>query len=405
MSAQNPVTRGSSALLGLMWIALWGFSGFFLSYSTMVPISVERGLSPVAGGALLLVMMLSVIAVQPAAPALQRRLGPRRAIGGSLLLMAAGHGAAVLVPDPAVGLLVMGVAVGCGFGVLVVLATAAVPAVTSPERVGRALGRFGATTAAAAAAGAPLGLWLSAQVPPEAFRGFAAAAVLLALPAMRLIPSRSTVPETRPSALPTQGEDRASGSFWAALAPVLLPFLVSMCAYGLVIAFGPGGDTTHPALFIATMQASAVVSRWVAGALTDRGSPGTVYTVGIVMTVLGLVSVALVPPGWALAACLVLMGLGVGAVQSASLVLAFARAGSRGQASVGWNMTFDSGLGLAGLFGGLGFTFLGSGPTFAGVAGLLLAASLPLWLRRRRPVGAGAFRGAFSQNSWPTATE
>ena len=73
MSAQNPLTRGSSALLGLMWIALWGFSGFFLSYSTMVPISVERGLSPVTGGALLLVMMLSVIAVQPAAPALQRR--------------------------------------------------------------------------------------------------------------------------------------------------------------------------------------------------------------------------------------------------------------------------------------------------------------------------------------------
>ena len=57
MSAQNPLTRGSSALLGLMWIALWGFSGFFLSYSTMVPISVERGLSPVTGGALLLVMM------------------------------------------------------------------------------------------------------------------------------------------------------------------------------------------------------------------------------------------------------------------------------------------------------------------------------------------------------------
>jgi predicted MFS family arabinose efflux permease len=409
MSAQNRLTRGSSALLGLTWIALWGFSGFFLSYSTMVPISVERGLSSVTGGALLLVMMLSVIAVQPMAPALQRRLGPRRAIGGALLLMAAGHGAAVFIPDPAAGLLATGVAVGCGFGVLVVLATAAVPAVTSPERVGRALGQFGATTAAAAAAGAPLGLWLSAQVPLEAFRSVAAAAVLLALLAIRRVPSRATRSEVPTTDAPTTDaptpapgkalapgpgaaqhprlerarEPRASGTFWSALAPVLLPFLVSMCAYGLVIAFGPGGGAAHPALFIAAMQTSAVVSRWVAGVLTDRGNPGTVYTLGIAMTVLGLVTVALASPGWALAACLVLMGLGVGAVQSASLVLSFARARSRGEASVGWNMTFDSGLGLAGLFGGLGFTFLGPGPTFAGVAGLLLVASVPLWMRRR----------------------
>jgi predicted MFS family arabinose efflux permease len=402
MSAQNPSTRGSSALLGLMWIAVWGFSGFFLSYSTMVPISMERGLSSVTGGALLLVMMVSVIAVQPVAPALQRRLGPRRAIGGALSLMAAGHGAAVLVPDPLVGLLVTGLAVGSGFGVLVVLSTAAVPAVTRPERTGRALGQFGATTAAAAALGAPLGLWFSAQVPLETFRIVAAVAVLLALPALRRVPFRSAGAEAHrsettgaapgadsPSRLGAgpgaaqRGEARASGSLRSGLAPVLLPFLVSMCAYGLVIAFGPGGTTANPALFIAVMQAAAVVGRWVAGVLTDRGSPRTVYMVGIVMTVLGLVAVAAAQPGWVLAGCLALMGLGVGAVQSASLVMSFARARSRGQASVGWNMTFDSGLGVAGILGGLGFTFLGSGPTFLGVAGLLLVASVPLGLRRR----------------------
>jgi predicted MFS family arabinose efflux permease len=395
VSAQNPSTRGSPALLGLMWIAVWGFSGFFLSYSTMVPISVERGLSSVTGGTLLLAMMVSVIAVQPLAPALQRHVGPRRAIGGALLLMAAGHGAAVLIPDPVAGLLGTGLAVGCGFGVLVVLATAAVPAVTRPERTGRALGQFGATTAAAAAVGAPLGLWFSEQVPLETFRIVAAAAVLLALLALRRVPSRSAASAATTSGMTTSGVTtsaaavagpegtRASGTFRSALVPVLLPFLMSMCAYGLVIAFGPGGDTANPAPFIAVMQASAVVGRWVAGVLTDRGNPGTVYTVGIAMTVLGLVTVALVPPGWALVTCLVLLGLGVGAVQSASLVLSFARSRSRGQASVGWNMTFDSGLGLAGILGGLGFTFLGSGPTFAGVAALLLAAGVPLWLRRR----------------------
>lgn len=390
MSAQNLQTRGPAALRGLLWIAVWGFSGFFLSYATLVPISVERGLSSVTGGALLLAMMVSVIGVQPLAPGLQRRVGPRRAIGGALVLMAAGHGAAILIPGDVPALLVSGVAVGTGFGILVVLATAAVPVVTPPGRTGRALGQFGATTAAAAAVGAPVGLWFSGQVTLETFRLVAGLAVAMGLLAIRRVPRRSGAqrsverPEASRQDTGTSPSPVAAGErSWSALGVVLLPFVVSMCAYGLVIAFGPGGDGANAAVYIATMQGTAVVGRWVAGALTDRGRPGAVYTAGIALTVAGLATVALAAPGWALVGFLVVMGVGVGTVQSASLVLAFARARTPGQASVGWNMTFDTGLGVAGLLGGLGFTYLGAGPTFAGVAGALLLAGLPLWLRRR----------------------
>ena len=385
MTTPSPSARVPSGLLGLLWIAIWGFSGFFLSYSTMVPIALDRGLSSVTGGTLLTVMMVSVIAVQPFAPALRQRWGPRRAIGGALLLMAAGHGSALVISHPMASLMVTGLAVGCGFGILVVL--------------------FGATTSAAAAVGAPLGLWFSGVVPLETFRLVAAALVLLALLTLPRVPGQvSPLPARMPPAAAVDGAvvevpgsaspaepaaarpdaARASGQAWSGLVPVLLPFLVGMAAYGLVIAFGPGGATANPALFIATMQGSSVVGRWVAGSLTDRRSPAAVYSVGIAMTMAGLLATTFAPPGWLLAGGLAVMGLGIGTVQSASLVMAFARASSHGAASVGWNMSFDIGLGLAGVFGGLGFTYLGPGATFAGVAGLLLLASIPLWLRRRR---------------------
>ncbi|WMY79278.1 MFS transporter [Citricoccus sp. I39-566] len=392
MTTEQLSPRGPTGLRGLMWIAVWGFSGFFLNYSTMVPIGLERGLDAVTAGTLLTIMMLSVIAVQPAAPALRQRWGPRRTIGSALVLMAAGHGASLAIGHPVAALLVTGLAVGCGFGVLVVVATAAVPLVSRPDRAGRALGQFGAATSSAAAVGAPLGLWLSGAVPLEAFRLVAAACVLLAFVTLRGVPDRvAEVPgvDVEPG---QAGAARASGPgvipaptrWWAALGPVLLPFLVSMAAYGLVIAFGPGGDTAHPAVFIATMQAASVAGRWGSGSLTDRLDHTVVYTAGIAMTAAGLVAVALAEPPWLMAACLVLMGVGIGTVQSASLVMAFARGGSHGRASVGWNMSFDTGLGLAGVFGGVGFTYLGPGVTFAGVAGLILLAGVPLWLSRAR---------------------
>ncbi|GAA1668187.1 hypothetical protein GCM10010977_13090 [Citricoccus zhacaiensis] len=401
MTTPSPSARGPSGLLGLLWIAIWGFSGFFLSYSTMVPIALDRGLSSVTGGTLLTVMMVSVIAVQPFAPALRQRWGPRRAIGGALLLMAAGHGSALVISHPMASLIVTGLAVGGGFGILVVLATAAVPAVSRPGRAGRALGQFGATTSAAAAVGAPLGLWFSGVVPLETFRLVVTALVLLALLTLPRVPGHVSprpdrmppaaavdgavveLPGSAPPAEPAaahSGAARASGRVWSGLLPVLLPFLVGMAAYGLVIAFGPGGATANPALFIATMQGSSVVGRWLAGSLTDRRNPAAVYSAGIAMTMAGLAATTLAPPGWLLAGGLAVMGLGIGTVQSASLVMAFARASSHGAASVGWNMSFDIGLGLAGVFGGLGFTYLGPGATFAGVAGLLLLASIPLWL-------------------------
>lgn len=378
-----------------MWTAAGSFSAFFLAYSTMVPISIDQGLSPMTGGTVLTAMMICVVIVQPVAPALQNRWGPRAAVGLALTLQAAGQALGLLVPHPLTALLLAGLAGGLGFGLLVVLATAAVPVVADPARVGRVLGLFGAVTAASAAVGAPMGRWLSTVVPLDAFRLIAGVTVLIALLALPAIPARTGNPASghrstgdRSTGRATAGAASTTGDGTRAelgrLVPVLFPFLIATVAFGLVIAFGPGSGAGHPALLIAAMQASSVGGRWLAGALTDRFRAAEVCSVGIVLAAAGLVATAIASSGWMLALCLVALGAGIGAVQSASLVMCFAIARTAGRGSVWWNMNYDIGLALAGLVGGFGFTHLGAPATFMACAVLLLVAGLAFRARIRR---------------------
>jgi MFS family permease len=400
-SAQSRRTF-TPALLGLMWTAAFGFSGFFLSYSTMVTVSQLRGLSSVTGGAILTTMMVAVIAAQPAAPALHRRWGLRAAMITAIALQVAGQVLSLLIPHALTALVVGGLSGGVGFGLLVVLATAAVPSTTDPARVGRALGAFGAVTSGAAAVGAPAGLWLVGVIPLWSFRLVACALLLLAIPTVFAIPvrrHRTSLPaepdaDEAPARSAGGAADAHVGSAGdsvdapgrtdlVALLTVLLPFLISMTAYGMIVAFGPGAETINPALYIAAMQGTSVISRLVSGAISDTVRPVLVYHAGIAILIVGILLAMTASPGWGLLAGMIVLGLGVGTVQSASLVMAFDYAGSPGRGSVAWNMSFDTGLALAGLFGGFGFTYLGPAGTYLLSAALLAVAGVLFFGRHR----------------------
>ena len=62
--------------------------------------------------------------------------------------------------------------------------------------------------------------------------------------------------------------------------------------------------------------------------------------------------------------------------------MAFAAVSSPSRASVAWNMNFDIGLAIAGVVGGLGFTYLGSSSTFLVCALVLLFAGALSWIAR-----------------------
>ncbi|WP_166973526.1 MFS transporter [Brevibacterium atlanticum] len=384
------------ALLGLVWTGMFGFSAFFFSYSTMVSIAAAGGLSAVTGGSVLTTMMLGVIAAQPFAPWAGRALGFKGALLLAIVLQFLGQLLGLFVTPVLLGLVLAGLSGGVGFGLFVVLANAAVPGTTMPGRIGKALGFFGGITSLASAVGAPLGLWLVETIPLWTFRVIVCACLLLAVPTViRFVPGRQ--PRRRKDKDgATDGEvDIRSGRNerrtlrWAgrrageALGLVLMlsPFLVGMIVFGLIIGFGPGQDVAGAALFIATMQVSAVIGRFVAGAIADRLPPFALNVLGLALAAIGLVC-AVVLYGGSLFAAMIIIGLGLGTMQSASLVMAFATVSTPSRASVAWNMNFDVGLAVAGVLGGLGFTYLGSSSTFLLCALLLLLAGAVSWIAR-----------------------
>ncbi|MDN5551619.1 MAG: hypothetical protein L0G54_12970, partial [Brevibacterium sp.] len=97
--------------------------------------------------------------------------------------------------------------------------------------------------------------------------------------------------------------------------------------------------------------------------------------------VIGLVVTVFVFGGMLFLAMMII-GLGLGTLQSASLIMAFANVSTPGKASVAWNMNFDIGLAIAGVLGGLGFTYLGDSATFLVCALLLLVAGVVSWILR-----------------------
>lgn len=391
-SDRSDASTFTPALLGLVWTAMFGFSAFFFSYSTMVSIAAVNGLSTVTGGSVLTTMMIGVIAAQPFAPWVGRVLGLKGALFFALGLQLLGQILGLLVPAPLLGLVLAGLCGGVGFGLFVVLANAAVPSTTSPGRIGKALGIFGGITSLASAVGAPLGLWLVGTVPVGTFRLIVCFSLLLAVPTVvKFLPGRERTPAkastndsgatVRSGTRGRRSQRRAGRSLGEILYLVIMlsPFLIGMVVFGLIIGFGPGEDVAGAALYIGAMQVSAVVGRFAAGAIADRFSPFALNLLGLALAIIGLV-VTVVAFGGILFLATMIIGLGLGTLQSASLVMAFSNVSTPAKASVAWNMNFDIGLAIAGVLGGLGFTYLGDSATFLVCALLLLFAGVGSWI-------------------------
>ncbi|WP_309132327.1 MFS transporter [Brevibacterium sp.] len=385
MSISQIATKGvTPALLGLVWSGMFGFSAFFFSYSTMVTIGGLQGLSSVTAGTVLTAMMIGVIAAQPFAPWAGRVLGLRGALLLALGLQLLGQIVGLLALAPLVTLVVGGLCGGVGFGLFVVLANAAVPETVAPTRIGRALGLFGGITSLAAAIAAPLGLWLVESVPVWVFRTVVCVTLLLAVPTvLKFLPGRAAMQQgevdpaagVRAAAGRPTGRPRRSIAETLSLIVMFLPFLIGMMTFGLIVGFGPGENVAGAAIFIASMQLSAVVGRLVAGNIADRVPPFALNLAGIGIVVVGLVLTS-IAGGTFLFIVMAIVGLGLGTMQSASLVAAFTVVSTPARASVAWNMNFDIGLAIAGVLGGVGFTYLGDTGTFVLCAALLLVAGM-----------------------------
>lgn len=372
----EPQRTLTPALLGVMWMALFGFGTFFVTYATLVTTGQRMGLTAVTAGTVLTIMMVAVVAVQPLVPALNNRLGSRFTFFLALGFQASGHLLSLVPFYPLAALMAGSVVGGLGFGILVVIGTAVVPSTVPPNRLGRALGFYGATTATATAIAAPLGLWLITLVSTPGFRWLNFALVLLALPAILTVPKREVTHSSGPHSNRQHHAAPRHGVQLTGLVAVLLPTALILTVFGLVLAFGPAADGASPALYIAAMQVFVILGRFMSSASLDRRSPVSVMLVGLATAIVGLTFAAVLPAGWWLGVAMAILGFGTGSAQAASLLMAFQQSGSANRGSVAWNMTFDIGLGFAGLVGGIGFTYWGAQTTYLACTVVLVLTTL-----------------------------
>jgi predicted MFS family arabinose efflux permease len=122
--------------------------------------------------------------------------------------------------------------------------------------------------------------------------------------------------------------------------------------------------------------ATTAAARWQAGARVRRHGVGVLLPSACVIAAVGLLVLAAGLSGGGAVAVLVgcaVAGVGYGAVQSLTLLSAFARAGpqARATASAVWNVAIDSGTAVgAVLIGALTATSLGIWGAFAVLASL-----------------------------------
>ena len=366
--------------------SLAALTSFYLLLSTVPLFTAEIGdvsdpgrNAGLATGAL----MLSTVLAEIVTPRLLGWLGPRPIFAAALVCLGL---PALLLPatDSVVGVLVVCLVRGLGFGIAVVVGGALVAELAPPGRRGESLGLYGVVVTVPAVAALPLGVWLveAADFSTTFIVGGIAATVgLLLVPALR---GRTDQADDH------VGISVAMGS--ADLRRPALVFTATALAGGVVVTFlplatpAPSSEVVTLGLFAQAL--TATVARWVAGRVGDRRGAATLLAPGVVLSAAGIGLLLLLPTAGAVLIGMAVFGAGFGIVQNASFSLMFDRSSPGGYGAVSgmWNLAYDVGLGAGAVGFGLVVAQTGYPAGFALVAGLVCAV-LPVVLfdRSRTP--------------------
>jgi predicted MFS family arabinose efflux permease len=387
MSSRSESLWQLTAVRHLFVVSLLGFSSFGLTLAALPTWAGQGGASHRTAGLVTTVMLATTVATQGLVPAMIVRLGSGPALALGLLLLGA--------PAPLYGLsahlgvlLPVSVVRGTGFALLTVIGTALTGSVAPAERHGESVGLYGLAIALPNLLGVPAGVALT-QSGHFSLVAILAACPVLAVPlAVRLGGGRAAAQDAADLAGPVSRR----AVVLLTLAPAFVLLLVTAAGGGLVTFLSiqrPTGALAATGLLV--FGAAAALARWLVGALVDRIGPRVLLPASVLATVAGLAGVALCLLGGTsydllLLGSALVFGLGYGAVQNITLVIAFARAGAAGAptASAVWNAAFDTGTALGAVaVGALADAGLGLPKSFL-VAAVATLCVLPVALRRLR---------------------
>lgn len=287
-------------------------------------------------------------------------------------------------------LLVLRLLHGIGIATFTTAATALVVDISPIMRRGEAMGYFGMASNISLSLAPALGIVLMQNfgfvVLFLAAAGAAATSLALSL-AVADRHDAASIPTTKMSL----------GSFFSreALFPSLLVFCLT-ATYGVVVAFLPiyvvGRELGNPGLFFTIFAVALVITRPVAGRLSDILGRRAVILPGmlVVASAMGLLAVA---PSFAmLAVAGVLYGVGFGSVHPALLAWVADKAGvqKRGAAMATFTAAFDLGIGSSAVILGVVLEVAGFA-TMWGIAGgiAVLGFALALANRQQKVIPAG----------------
>ena len=392
MSRRSESLWQLTAVRHLFVVSLLGFSSFGLTLAALPTWAGQGGASHRTAGLVTTVMLATTVATQGLVPAMIVRLGSGPALALGLLLLGA--------PAPLYGLsahlgvlLPVSVVRGTGFALLTVIGAALTSSVAPPERHGESVGLYGLAIALPNLLGVPAGVALTQAGHFSLVADLAACPVLAVPLAIRLGGGRAAAQDAADLAGPVSRR----AVVLLTLAPALVLLLVTAAGGGLVTFLSiqrPTGALAATGLLV--FGAAAALARWRVGALVDRIGPRVLLPASVLATVFGLAGVALCLLGGAsydplLLGSALVFGLGYGAVQNITLVIAFARAGAAGAptASAVWNAAFDTGTALGAVsVGALADAGLGLPKSFLVAAALVLVA-LPVRMSLTRSAQRG----------------
>jgi predicted MFS family arabinose efflux permease len=360
----------SRALALYFLVAVLGLTSFYLLLSVVPLYANSVGAGRAGAGLTTGMFMLMTVATEFATPALLARFGYRLVLGAGLVLL--GAPALALIASPSlVRILAVSLVRGAGLAIVAVAGSSLVATLTPLERRSEGLGLSGVVFGVPAVFVLPLGVWLAHHVgfPPVFVAApMASLAGLLVLPAL---PDRAPgVGESVGVLVGLRDPDQ--------LRPALI-FLLTAMGTGILVTFLPlavKGSGQVVALALLANTVSTVLSRWWAGRYgAELGLPRLLVS-GVVVAALGMLAMALTSSQVAVAIGAVLLGLGFGIAQNASLTLMFERvsAAAYDMVSAIWNLAYDAGLGLGAAGFGLLVTRTGYPVAFALAALLMLLA-------------------------------
>jgi predicted MFS family arabinose efflux permease len=376
--------------LALYFVAAFGAMVSFYLLLSVVPLyATAIGTNGVGAGLTTGALMFATVAAELAMPALLARFGYRGMLSAGLVLLGA-PALALSLSASLPAILAISLVRGIGLAVAVVAGSSLVATLAPDERRSEALGLLGVVVGIPAVVALPLGVWLAQHIGfPPVFVAAAVAALgcLVVMPAMPGRTNHAVAPVGVLDGLRMAGQVR----------PVMV-FLLTAMGAGIVVTFLPLATRTSGGLAAPALFANAVCStlaRWWAGRYGSRHGQSGLLVAGVVACAVGMLALALGARPVPVVAGAVLLGLGFGIAQNASLTIMFERVSLSGydMVSAVWNLSYDAGLGL----GATGFGVLAARagyPGAFGAAGLLMLLALaPVWLDRRWLVPAEDARG------------